>query len=259
MGIWRIAALVAVLSVLAGCSHIKSFLYQDYGVGAITSDQAKKQSDLMTTLVSQDCFATAITDANGKCQAERNLAMAAIVVASEQLCTEHRKTIYGNDAGYNIVLGTLTNFFAGAAAIVDSERRKAILAALALFMNSERSLINESVYKSTINVAVDKKIVEIRIAKLQALKANFSKPITSYPVGVAEMDVMDLHYSCSFMHGLNKALEEGSGTLQKIARLRGNLSAAEAELRKPLSGAAKTAAEDRYKAISTELQSLEMQ
>ncbi|MFB2863074.1 hypothetical protein [Aeromonas sp. MdU4] len=141
---------------------------------------------------------------------KRNAAISSLMIASEEQCLVHRRHIYGNEAVANGTLGTFTNIFAGAAAVVTPETTKSILAALALFTNSERSLMNETVYKQMLVTAVDKKIVEQRQAKAEKILGEMNDPVDKYTFEQATFDVMDFHSSCSFMEGLRLALEEGT-------------------------------------------------
>lgn len=141
---------------------------------------------------------------------KRNAAISRLVIASEEQCLVHRRHIYGNDAVANGTLGTLTNIFAGAAAVVTPETTKSILAAMALFTNSERSLLNETVYKQMLVTAVDKKIVEQRQNKAEKIASKMKESINNYSYEQATLDVIDFHSSCSFMNGLSLALEEGT-------------------------------------------------
>jgi hypothetical protein len=270
---FKLTAILLASACAAGCSTMQSYAYRDYAAPELDDTSLKPFQKLVTALqtsspelggalVDKKCFASpvAASDAPG-CQAARDQAVAALIVASDGLCVEHRKTIYGNDVSYNVTLGTLTNLFAGGAAIVNSARRKAILGALALFSNSERSLISDAVYKNVLVFAVDKKILELRNAQLLGIKSKFGKPIGEYSMNAALLDTVEYHQSCSFMNGLVKALDEGTqgGNLQKISRLRNNLVQIEADLHRGPDPTMKTALDERYKAISDELKTLEAQ
>lgn len=240
-------SLVGSVFLLQGCaSTAQDWLYKDYAakslsLGASTSYMALTQAlqsgqgadGRGPPLVRPICFsATSDTAQASACTAERNQAVAALVVGSDELCVNHRKTIYGNEASWNVGLGTLTNLFAGAAAIATAEKSKSLLAALALFSNSERSLINETVYKQMLITAVDRKIVEMRDNRMQLIYTSLRQDISVYPMHEALRDVITLHSTCSFMTGLQKALEEGAqaGSTQRILRLKAALRTAIDEL-----------------------------
>jgi hypothetical protein len=269
----RIILIALAAACVTGCSTIQSYAYRDYAVRDLDDTSMKPFQTLVSALqtaspalgaalVDKKCFVSPVSAGDtGTCQASRDQAVSALIIASDGLCVEHRKTIYGNDVSYNVTLGTLTNLFAGGAAIVNSARRKAILGALALFTNSERSLISDAVYKNVLVFAVDKKILELRNAQLLAIKKKMGKPIGDYTMNSALLDVVEYHQSCSFMNGLVKALDEGTqgGNLQRISRLRNNLVQIEADLSRNPDSTMKAALDDRYKTISDELKTLESQ
>ncbi len=177
-----------------------------------------------TGLVDAGCFNVPVdAGMESACLQQRNAAVAALVKASEDMCQVHLKSIYGNDAYYNIMTGTVATFFSGAAAIAGSASAKSALAAISTFSNAERSLINETVYKNMLVTATSKKIRETRDTRAAALMspATFGKSTAQYPMVLAVHDVVRYHYSCSFMQGLELALQEGtdSGIDAKKARL----------------------------------------
>jgi hypothetical protein len=232
-------------------------LEKDEAFGKLVAHLTKAQGNI-PAIVSEQCFnrfaaqkapaqgpksgADTARDATGhaapptdtECTVQRNQAVAALVISSETLCLAHRRSMYGNDAASNITFGTLTNVFAAAASTVTNEKYRPIYAALALFSNSERSLINETVYKQMLVTAVDKKLMEIRDSKMQGIYRALEKPINEYGMNQALSDVTRLHTSCSFMDGLQKALEEGTQNQipQKILRLRETLRTLNNELEK---------------------------
>lgn len=231
-----LAAGAAALGFTAGCAQLnadmKQSLYGDYAISPLKVERNGTYAQLVSALttapaenvpplVSASCFGSGVP-ADASCQASRNAAIAALMVTSEDLCVAHRKTIYGNDAAANIFFGTLTSLFAGAATVIHPATTKSILAALATLTNSERSLVNETVYKTMIVSAVDRKIVESRLTAATAIKARFTESVTSYPLAMAVTDVVEFHYSCSFMNGLERALTEGTQntTPQKMLQLR---------------------------------------
>lgn len=233
----RLMLLAGVSGLLAvgGCAQYWS---KGYGVEELTfnvnEDSNKLQAALTrktdpatkatTGLVDADCL-NAPVDAGreGACVQQRNAAIAALVKASEDMCQLHLKSIYGNDAYYNIMTGTVATFFSGAAAIAGSASAKAALASISTFSNAERSLLNETVYKNMLVTATSKKIREVRDTKASALMspATFGKTTAQYPLVLAVNDIVKYHYACSFMLGLELALQEGtdSGVDAKKARL----------------------------------------
>lgn len=223
---------VAILLVtLTGCSLMGA--YNGYGVNALAlgndteavklQDAITKSADGTRGFVAKGCFSIPVSGVpDATCQQQRNAAIAVLLNTSDDMCQTHLKSIFGNEAGVNITTGSLATFFAGAATVVNTASAKTTLAAFSGFFSAERSLINETVYKSAIVTAVTKKIREARAAKaVSIIPGNFAKPMGEYPMVLAVHDVMDYHYSCSFMYGLEKALEEGSqsGFEAKTARL----------------------------------------
>lgn len=220
------ATLLVLCTLLAGCES--NPLYQGYSVDALKSTHY--EDNLVTELVkvrengkpliAETCFSQ---PADPTCTSQRNRMVSTLVIASEYECLEHRRSIYGRDAAWNIGLGTLTNVFAGAASVVTYQKHRPIFAALALFSNSERSLVNETVYKQMLITAVDKKIMELREQKMVALHASLKLPMSDYSASEALRDVVLFHSTCSFMTGLQKALDEGTQTpdaADRAARLR---------------------------------------
>lgn len=221
---------IIFVAMLAGC---KSWMYSDYGVSALKLDKdtdaillkkaITKDANNTQGFVNEGCFDMPISGVQDtSCRQQRNAAVAVLLNASDDLCQSHLKTIFGNEAKTNIVTGTFATLFAGAATVASGEIAKSTLAALSGFSSAERSLINETVYKDMLVTAVTKKIREARAAKSTSIvPVNFNKTMDDYPMVLAIRDVMDYHYSCSFMYGLEKALDEGtqSGIDAKTARL----------------------------------------
>jgi DNA repair exonuclease SbcCD ATPase subunit len=178
---------------------------------------------------------------------------------SNSMCQEHIKTIWGKEAGFNIVAGTLTNIFAGAASVAGGMGDKSILSGLALFSNSERSLVNESVYKNALVSAVVNKIVEGRNNKSSFIADKILKSsYKEYPINLAVNDILDYHNSCSFMHGLLKAIKEGStdSRVAKIRELEHTLNILKLQLEQK-GNTDKSALQDRYDAINETLTTLQ--
>lgn len=260
---------VLILSLafsLSGCAS----LYSGYSVAPLNDTAVKSGSGLMAALTTSgvitDAELKACTGASpvASCATQRNQIVSLLVLSSEDLCMEHRRSIYGKEATFNITAGTFTNLFAGWAALAPGERGKSILAALALFSSSERSLVNETIYKSIVVQAVDKKILVIREEKARAIAGHFQDTMATYPMFSALRDVMDLHNSCSFMNGLVRALDEGTQetSRQKVARLNEDLKMLKVQI--DASGAkdnnpVRDALVKRYEALSAEIIKLEHQ
>lgn len=220
-------------------------------------------------IVSKTCAnAGTAVDHEKTCQAQRNDAIYILMTGSEQVCLLHRRSIYGNDAMFNISTGTLTSLFAGVATVVTPTVSKSIFSALAMFSNSERSLVNEVVYKQMIVTAVDTKIQQTRgtkaVAIVQHLKTDTMK---DYPLSRALNDFMAYHNSCSFMEGLRLALANGTQnpTENKINTLNNRMLLNNAQMNIYCSGRKTTDTEmceslkSRNTAITNELKTLEVQ
>lgn len=235
----RLGAALAFMLCFTACST----LYSGYSVQPVTAKTADPYISLTKALqetqggaaiIAVDCFASTFpsgVQTVDSCTTQRNQAISALIIGSDIACMEHRRSMYGNEAAWNIALGSFTNLFAGAASVVSNERSKSVLAALALFTNSERSLVNETVYKQMLVTAVDKKIVETRDAKMLEIAKSLKQNIGAYSIHEALRDVLALHNSCSFIDGLERALREGTQdmSLVKVARLRTTLQSLVAE------------------------------
>ncbi|MGE5506572.1 MAG: lipoprotein [Actinomycetota bacterium] len=233
----RLVAAVGLSASLSGCGSFKGWFqdqaYGDYSVGQLSYDRSintaygKLVSSINETFKDDGtCFgpAPAATLATWKddCTRKRHIVVGDLLALSNAMCEDHKRTIWGNEAATNIITGTLTNAFSGAATAVGGELAKSALAAAAAFSSAERSLVNESVYKNALVPVVVKKITDARPSLRSALMEKVrTNDIDHYPMNEAVQDVLDYHYTCSFMWGLNKALEEGAQPSKdaKIAKL----------------------------------------
>jgi hypothetical protein len=228
----RVCCAVITVLFLSGCAD--NLLYRGYSVRPLSTSVAtggsymklvealQKTEGTQKALLPVTCFGEIAKGDKAGCRAQRNQAVSALVTGSGELCLEHRRSMYGNEAMWNMTFGTMTNLFAAAATVVTTEKYRPVLASLALFSNSERSLVNETVYKQMLVTAVDKKILELREMRMATIYTNLKSDIDAYPVQEALRDVVALHSSCSFIDGLQKALDEGTqdSTAKKILRLR---------------------------------------
>jgi hypothetical protein len=216
--------------LLSSCWGIDRFLYGDYSIKRLEYD--KQYRNLLEEItkdpdkngdetnpkgfVLKKCWDGSLLspDEDKLCAYQRNLLIGDLIAISDGMCEKHMKTILGNDATMNIITGTLTNAFSGAATVVTGAGVKTILSALAFFSNSERSLVNETVYRSILVPAVIKKINELRLNErkiiMQKYEDNRNADYKNYPVNFALADIIKYHQCCSFMLGLQKALEEGT-------------------------------------------------
>lgn len=121
------------------------------------------------------------------------------------------KTIFGNEAAFNITAGSIAMIASGAGTIFYPVGTKTALAAISTIASGERALVKESVYKNAVVAAVTRKIHEGREQKASAIMpATSGKSINDYSMTTALRDVVDFYYKCTFMYGLDRALEEGS-------------------------------------------------
>ena len=242
---YKRCALILLCMSITGCSWLKKNAYDDYSVGKLDTENDSEMMALVRSLkgvnlLTNVCYpgapATAgasvnaikvinpasagasvsATDIASQCAAERDLVLSETLSRSDTACTEHLKTIYGNDAAYNIILGSLTSLFTGAAAVTNGISAKSWLSTFGFFTNSERSLINDVVYKTVLVPAIHSKIIENRTFKRSSFRSLYGKPISEYPISLALSDALDYHYSCSFMEGMRLALKEGTNETKAL-------------------------------------------
>lgn len=149
---------------------------------------------------------------SGQCKSQDlRLELYAAMEDSESKCVEHIKSIYGNDAFWNISTGSFASLTAGWAAITSGAQAKT-LAALSAFSSGERSLVNETVYKNQVTNSITIKISEMREQKGNEFISKLnSGAYDGYNGTISALhDLNDYHNSCSFYKGLDKALKEGT-------------------------------------------------
>lgn len=212
----RVAVLLLVVPVLTGCAGMHDTLYRGYSVDPLLPESPSEIASLTQItmfkkaltkegVVSENC----VSDL-GCTLSEKSAVVVGLMAASDRQCNEHVKSIFGNDAAYNLGFGTATNLFAGAATVAGSIGAKTLFSSIALFSNAERSLVNEVVYKTMLGTAITTKIKESRLATKQHIWARLEDSSAEYPLDIAIHDVVDYHYQCSFMNGLELALKEGT-------------------------------------------------
>jgi len=145
-------------------------------------------------------------------------AISAAIQDSDFLCMSHLKSIYGNDAAFNIATGSLATFTSGWAAITNGGSAK-LLSAISAFSNAERSLVNETIYRNQVTTHIGIKISQAREDKGAAIRASLGDD--KYNLAQATFDLMAYHNSCSFHYGLERVLQEGTNTnpAAKISQL----------------------------------------
>lgn len=199
-------------------------LYEiDSGVATLKPGLLKAimKTNAQDGIIDESCFTS--TDSNKEsCKQQRNIAISALMLTSEEICIKHRRSIYGNEASSNLILGSLTNIFSGTATVVSPATTKSIFAALSLFTNAERSLVNESIYKQMMVSSIDNKIVSKREELASAISSKMNVSVADYSVTEAMYDATKFHSRCSFMEGLRFALIEGesNASAQKADALR---------------------------------------
>lgn len=283
------SAIALVLPILCGCpAWVQKSLYKDYRPAPLVDSSATQTQTGLTTndpfgtlvaslenagYLAPSCFVVTASQASAAsaapapnpvtsndkqivsqldCQTQRNYIVTVLVAKSNDTCEAHKATMFGNEASWNVSLGTLTNAFTGTAAVVGGPVGKSIFSALGLFANAERSLVNEEVYQNLLVPAISEKIDEIRSTKLSVINTNMKTDVNTYSMYQAISDVMEYHNDCSFMLGLQTALKEGTSggiSTQYNALLRAEQSlTAQIDQRKAsLAGKTPADSENNYK------------
>jgi len=183
---------------------------------AVVDTLRKAVTESKPPLVEDRCFNEATnTEA---CKAGRNRAVAALRIASDELCQDHIRAIYGNETSANMIMGTGATLASGWATVSGALPTKTALSAISTFFNAERSLVNEVYFKDRVVTAITSKIRQARTEKASQLNIHYSKDLSTYPLMQALSDIVDYHYTCSFVYGLEKALEEGQASSADIKR-----------------------------------------
>jgi len=216
-----VACLLAAM-LFTGCALVENIgNYDGYAVKPLEGTQMDNLRNALTQstknnpqpLVALECFKTQ-PPKSVDCTGQRNQAISFLMAESNNLCVEHIKSIYGNEAAFNIATGSLAVLTAGWASISSGGQVKT-LSALSAFASAERSLVNETIYKSMLTSAIGTKIEEARATKGKALLLHKQEPYKNYRIEDALYDVIDYHESCSFYSGLQKALKEGTQVTQE--------------------------------------------
>lgn len=219
-----ILLLVACL-FLNGCGSFEKNLYGGYAAPDLDlstnriKDFYKKVTDQLPD--SKYCFAgseAAPVTVTVDCKVKRNEVVSFLMAESTYLCTDHLNTIYGKEAAVNISTGSISALASGLAA-VSTGGQAAHLSALSAFATAERSLINETVYKSMLTSAIATKIGEMREQKGKALLVKKKEELADYTMEEAIHEVLDYHASCSFRRGLEVALAEGTNLTPEAKRM----------------------------------------
>ena len=228
------AIFIVLVFNLTACTSIKDYAYQDYSVKSMSIDKEAEIEKLFTAISSlknedglKFSFDTCAALTN--CQFERNRIFARLVASSDAMCIAHLKTLHGNEASSNFILGSLTTIFTTLSAGAGRMVAKTNLAAIGAISSAERSLINDTVYKGALVPAIHQKILEVRHAKRDGFNGIYNADYVSYPMERAVADAIDYHYTCSFMLGLQLALREGT-TNTHLLQLRAQVADAESKL-----------------------------
>lgn len=216
-----IALLGTVAATLPSCGGLQSKLYSGYSAKKLDDSNVTSLSKIKNQLIKAPEGENATTSDAVKacyysgsnteeCRNRRNQSVVGLITVADELCLEHFRSIYGNEASYNLLFGSLTNLFAGAATVAGGEGTKTLLAGLAAFSSAERSLINETVYKTMVAQAVTIKIREAKTEQRKEILKKIKTDISHYTMDESLLDAIEYHQTCSFMFGLEKALEEGT-------------------------------------------------
>lgn len=217
----NLVAGLAIALLATGCADP----YKGYAVQPLEGTRLEKLRQSLTEtddkkgikpLVSLECFKTP-TSSQAECASQRNQAISFLMAESNNLCVEHIKSIYGNEAAFNIATGSISALSAGWASISSGGQVKT-LSALSAFASAERSLVNETIYKSMLTTAIGTKIEESRATKGKALLLRKKESYKDYRIEDALYDIIDYHESCSFYYGLQKALKEGTQATPEARR-----------------------------------------
>jgi hypothetical protein len=221
---------VAVSSLaMSGCSWLTSFkdgFNSGYAPKPLVLDKPEDSTSLLGRVSADPSYQQCLVGPSGTqsaaevpdCQRRRNALVSRLMIDSSTLCTEHLKSIYGNEAAVNIATGSVAVLASGMAAVATGAHAAANLSALSAFSSAERSLFNETIYKSLLTTAIGIKIRQMRDEKGHALLSRASQPIDAYGIEQAMAAVLDYHESCSFFRGLEMALAEGTQDPKEIKR-----------------------------------------
>ena len=156
------------------------------GVSGLCPDNMKVRDDpsapeYRVALVDISCFQANVSDGEKiKCQQQRNSAVWVLMTASNNMCQDHLKSIYGNESTSNFALGSLATLFSGAASVTSPVSVSKVLAALGSFSSAERSLVNDVFYKDRLISAITAKISQGRELLGRELAGHQTKTIESY-------------------------------------------------------------------------------
>ncbi|MDQ6987928.1 MAG: hypothetical protein Q9M25_09010 [Mariprofundaceae bacterium] len=151
----RILSILAVLILFTGCQNL-NWMYGGYAVDKLEyktdSSGAKLLKSIKTNKTGDEvplgkiqtaCLtapATApVTPAATACMPQRNTTILALLIQSDEMCQEHIKSIYGNEAAMNIGAGTVTNLASGLATVLAAPATKSALSAVAFFSSAEQA------------------------------------------------------------------------------------------------------------------------
>lgn len=226
----RAFVLTGMALTMVGC---QSQVFKDYGVGPLIKEgQPISETSVINTLrdavakpdakghpaiVEDRCFNEG-KDTDGNCKAGRNRTVAALRMASDELCQDHIRAIYGNETAANFGAGTAAILASGWSTVSGSLPTKTTLSAISTFFNAERALINEVYFKDKVVTAITAKIRQARTEKAAQLDVHYRDSLTDYPLMQALSDMVSYHYTCSLVYGLEKALEEGQTSSAEIKR-----------------------------------------
>lgn len=216
-----------LLTALAVSGCATSFFSTGYSIENLEigtdSGSAKLKKVLEKEANLECCFADRFGEHDSPdaatCAKRRNAAVALLMTQSNIQCTAHLRSIYGNEAAANIATGSIATLASTLAAASTALQAATNWAALATFASAERSLFNETIYKSMLTTAIGTKIREKREEKARNLLLKSPQTYDQYRIEEAMLLVQEYHESCSFFRGLEWALAEGTQNNREAKRV----------------------------------------
>ncbi|MEO5373526.1 MAG: hypothetical protein H7840_04520 [Alphaproteobacteria bacterium] len=210
----NVLAVCVAASLVGGCgivNYMTEFASEDYRVVKLpvrssdaflkeyAGDDKKFQIESLNKL--NGCFADSSSSTG--CLAIRNQYASLRLMQSNDICRDHVAHIFGNEAFYNVALGSGATLSAAAATAVPAAMAKTLWAGASTIFSGERTLMNEQVYKQVIAQKVGEAIRTKRDRLLAQIKSNLdSNDIVKYSLFSVDADISQYHEACSFQDGL---------------------------------------------------------
>lgn len=193
MTILRRSLYILLTYLLSGCAYNSGFWRVDDIKAAKTGE-----SDASTINLDDVLNDAKIGGFDGS---NRNDVVSKLIRLSDQVCEEHKSKIIANGSTANFLASATATALSGISAITTGIAARN-LAAGSSITTATTAEYNSNIYYGVIAPAIIREINRDRAAKLTALKTNFEKKITAYPINSALSDALAYHYSCSFYNGL---------------------------------------------------------